>query len=175
MVHKAVKPVAAERKDAIRRLAQVAGFAKDDTAVKMKLVTKNIHYAVKSLLYFAKDPARVLSVNELVEKLDMRRAFLRKILQVLSKHGMLRSLKGHNGGFMLNIKPDKIRVIDIINIFRDEADIMGCLLEKDICPQPDKCLLMREMKEIELQLNNALRQLTIATLLKSIGRQVGKD
>ncbi|MDD5618473.1 MAG: Rrf2 family transcriptional regulator [Candidatus Omnitrophica bacterium] len=141
----------------------------------MKLVNKNIHYAVKSLLYFAKNSDRVVSVNELVKKLNMRRAFLRRILQALSKYGILKSLKGYNGGFMLNRKPDKIRVIDIVNIFHDETNIIGCLLEKDICLHPNKCLLMRKMKEIEFQFNSTLRLLTVAKLLKSIGRQVRKD
>ena len=141
----------------------------------MKLVTKNIHYAIKSLLYFAKDTARVVSVNDLVKKLNMRKAFLRKILQALSKQGILKSLKGNGGGFMLNIKPDKIRIIDIVSIFRDDSDIFSCLFEKNICPHPDTCLLMRKMKNIESQLNNTLKQLTITKLLKSMGRQVRKD
>ena len=134
----------------------------------MKLVTKNIHYAIKSLLYFAKGPARVIPVNELVKKLNMRRAFLRRILQSLSKHGVLRSLKGNCGGYILNVKPEKIRIIDIIHIFRTEKDIFSCLLEKDICPHPNKCLLMLRMKNMEFQLNNTLRQLTITKLLKNI-------
>lgn len=141
----------------------------------MKLITKNIHYAVKSLLYFAKDPTRVVSVNELVKKLNMRRAFLRRILQVLSGHKILNSLKGHGGGFILSTKPDKIRIIDIVHIFRNETNTISCLLEKDICPQPNKCLLMWEIKEIESRLNKTLRQLTITKLLKSIGGKVIKD
>jgi Rrf2 family protein len=136
----------------------------------MKLVTKNIHYAIKSLLYFAKDTARVVSVNELVKKLNMRKAFLRKILQALSKQGILKSLKGNGGGFMLNINPDKIRIIDIVSIFRDDSDIFSCLFEENICPHPDTCLLMRKMKNIESQLNNTLKQLTITKLLKSMSR-----
>ncbi|MFA5336923.1 MAG: Rrf2 family transcriptional regulator [Candidatus Omnitrophota bacterium] len=134
----------------------------------MKLVTKNIHYAIKSLLYFAKYPDRVVSVKELVKKLNMRRAFLRRILQVLSRQGVLKSLKGSGGGFMLNIMPDKIRVIDIVGFFRLDTDIFSCLFEKDICPKPGKCLLMQEMKKIEFRLNDALTQLTIAKLFKSI-------
>ncbi len=134
----------------------------------MKLVTKNIHYAIKSLFYFALNPAKVISVNELVKKLNMRRAFLRRILQVLGKHGILKSLKGNGGGFMLNINPDKIRIIDIVHIFRTEKNIISCLLEKDICPHPNKCLLMLRMKNMESRLNNTLRQLTITKLLKNI-------
>jgi len=135
----------------------------------MKLVTKNIHYAIKSLLYFAKDNARVISVNELVKKLNMRRAFLRRILQVLSRHKILKSLKGKNGGFILNVNTGKLRIIDIVNIFRKETDIIDCLLDKDICLYPERCLLMREIKRIERQLNDKLRQLTIDKLLESIG------
>ena len=134
----------------------------------MKIVTKDIHYAIKSLLYFARDPGGIISANELVKKLNMRRAFLRRILQALSRQGVLKSLKGSGGGFMLNTKPDKIRVIDIVNIFRLDTDIFSCLFEKDICPKPGKCLLMQEMKKIEFRLHSALTQLTIAKLFKSI-------
>ena len=136
----------------------------------MKLVTKNIHYAVKSLLYIAKEPEKIVSVNELVKKLNMRRAFLRRILQVLSKEKILKSLKGSGGGFLLNVKPDKIRVIDIVGIFRDDTDISTCLFEKDVCPYPGNCLLMQEIKKTEIRLNRALRRLTIAKLFKSICR-----
>jgi Rrf2 family protein len=141
----------------------------------MRLVTKNIHYAIKSLLYFAGNPARVVSVNELVGKFNMRRAFLRKVLQALSRHGILKSLKGYSGGFMLNIKPDAIRIIEIVDIFHGETDTMSCLLEKDICPHPDQCLLMRKMKGIESQLRDILRQLTIAGLLENMGGKIKKD
>jgi len=136
----------------------------------MKLVTKNIHYAIKSLLYFTLNPAKVISVNELVKKLNMRRAFLRRILQALGKHGILKSLKGNGGGFMLRINPDNICIIDIVHIFHNEISIIDCLLDINICPQPDTCLLMRKMKNIEFQLNNTLKQLTITKLLKSMGR-----
>jgi len=141
----------------------------------MRLVNKNIHYAIKSLLYFAKCPEKVISVNNLVAKLNMRRAFLRRILQVLSRHKILDSLKGSGGGFILNLKPEEIRIIDVVNIFRDEADIIDCIFEKDICPQPNKCLLMKKLMNFESQLNNTLSQLTIAKLLKSVGRQIKKD
>ncbi|MFA4992529.1 MAG: Rrf2 family transcriptional regulator [Candidatus Omnitrophota bacterium] len=140
----------------------------------MKLITRNIHYAVKSLFYFTNNSSRIISVNELVKKLNMRKAFLRRVLQALSKQGMLRSLKGAGGGFILNADPGKIRIIDIVNIFRLETDIFSCLFEKDICPQPGKCLLMREMKKIEFQLNNVLKKFTIRGLLKGMDRQIIK-
>jgi len=47
------------------------------------------------------------------------------------------------------MQPSKPRIIDIIEIFRGKADIMDCLLEKDVCPYPDDCVLMAKMKDIE--------------------------
>ena len=137
----------------------------------MKLVTKDIHYAIKSLLYFAQSTDKVITVGELVKKLNMRRPFLRRILQTLSKRKILRSQKGYRGGFVLNMKPDKIRIIDILNIFHGDSDIIGCLLEKDICPYPARCLLMRKINGIEIQLNNDLTQLTVKKILATIGSQ----
>lgn len=135
----------------------------------MRLVTKNIHYAIRSLLYIAQKPDTVVSVSDLVNKLNLHRAFLRRILQILSKHKILRSLKGKGGGFVLNIRPSKIRIIDIMEIFRDKADIMNCLLEKDICPHPDDCVLMAKMKDVERELYKSLKTTTIANLLKTRG------
>jgi len=60
----------------------------------MKLVTKKIHYAIKSLLYFGTRPGQVISVDTLTKRLKMRRPFLRGILQSLSRHRVLTSLRG---------------------------------------------------------------------------------
>jgi len=137
----------------------------------MRLVTKNIYYAIRSLLYIAQKPNTVVSASELVKKLKMQQAFLRRILQILGQHKILKSLKGKGGGFVLNIRPSKLRIIDIIKIFRGEVDIMSCLLEKNVCPHPDDCLLMAKMKDIERKLYRALKTTTIATLLKNRDRK----
>jgi len=139
----------------------------------MKLVTKNIYYAIRSLLFIAQESGKVVSVSDLVKKLNMHRAFLRRILQILSKHKILRSIKGKGGGFVLNIGPSKLRIIAIIEIFRGKVDIMNCLLEKDICPYPNDCVLMAKMKGIERRLHKTLEATTIATLLKN--RKAKKD
>ena len=132
----------------------------------MRLINKNIYYAVRSLLYIAQNPDKASSVSELVSKLRMRRAFLRRILQVLSKHGILKSLKGKGGGFILSISPSRLRLIDIIRIFRGKINIISCLLEKDVCPHPDTCILMAQMKDVEKRLYRTLKTTTIDILLR---------
>ncbi len=132
----------------------------------MRLLNKNVYYSIRSLLYIAQKQGRVISVSELVTKLKMRRAFLRKILQILSKHKILRSIKGKEGGFALNIKPFKLRIIDIIKIFHSKANVINCLLEKNICPHPNTCVLMAKVKDIEKTIYETFKRTTVASLLK---------
>jgi len=133
----------------------------------MKLINKNIYYAIRSILYIAQEPGKVVSVSDLVKKLNMHRAFLRRILQILNKHKILKSSRGKGGGFVLDIRPSKLRVIDIIETFRGKVDIMNCLLEKNVCPYPDDCVLMAKMEGIERKLYKTLETTTIASLLKN--------
>jgi len=137
----------------------------------MKLVTKNIHYAIKSLLYFAGEPQQVISARALAVALKMHRPFLRKILQVLNKKGILKSYKGKGGGFVLNVQPDKIRIKDVVNIFQVDTDIINCIFGRDVCSQANYCLLRKRLQNIEDKLRKELNTITIATLLKSIHRR----
>jgi len=66
----------------------------------MRLINKSIYYAVRSLVYIAQKPDTVISASELVRKLKMRQAFLRRILQILGQHKMLKSLKGKGEGYL---------------------------------------------------------------------------
>jgi Rrf2 family transcriptional regulator, iron-sulfur cluster assembly transcription factor len=40
--------------------------------------------------------------------------FLAKILQQLARKGLLRSSKGPQGGFVLNLPPEEIRLLDVV-------------------------------------------------------------
>ena len=91
---------------------------------------------------------------------------------MLSKHRILRSLKGKGGGFVLNIKPSNLKIIDIIKVFRVKLNVMDCLLEKNICPYPNDCALMANMKDIEKRLYRMLETTTIAALLRNRGRKI---
>lgn len=137
----------------------------------MKLVNKNIHYAIKALLYFSGKPQEVISARGLAIELKIRRPFLRKILQVLSKYQMLKSQKGKGGGFILNAEPHKLRIIDVMNIFQVDANIINCIFGKEVCQQANTCLLRKRLKNIEDNLRKEFNTITIATLLKSMHKR----
>ncbi len=132
----------------------------------MKLINRDTDYAVKALLYITqKDPERI-SVSKLVEALDIPRPFLRKILQILNKEGVLNSSKGKGGGFVLALPPKKILLIRLIDIFQNSVKLTECIFRERICADVGTCPLKKRIDSLEQHVISELKSITIETLLK---------
>lgn len=132
----------------------------------MKLITRDTDYALKALCFIAKSKAEIVSVSEFTRQLRMPRPFLRKILQVLNRRGILRSLKGQGGGFSLARPPQKVFLIDIMRIFQGELSLNECFLKKMVCPDQSHCLLRNQITRIERYVLGKLGSISIASLIK---------
>ena len=95
----------------------------------MKLLTRNTDYAIRALCFIAKHKD-MTSVEDLSNKLNIPKPFLRKVLQKLSKQGMLKSYKGKGGGFKILRNPNQISIIDVANIFQGPISLSEHLLKK---------------------------------------------
>ena len=127
----------------------------------MKLITRDTDYAVRALREIAQSKEKMVSTLYLEEKLGIPRAFLRKILQLLQKSGILDSAKGNQGGFILARPTQKILLLDIIKVFQGNVCVSDCVFLKEPCPQKSCCSLRGELKKIE---NYALERLGAVTL-----------
>lgn len=135
----------------------------------MKLITRNTDYAVRALCYIARQNKKeIVSAAHLNQTLKIPRPFLRKILQILNKRGLIKSYKGQGGGFSLAVSPQKISLVDVINIFQGPLQLKDCVLRKSICPDLKVCLLKKKLDAIEKFMVSELKVITIASLLKEI-------
>jgi len=131
----------------------------------MKLITRDTDYALRAICFIAKNKKTIVSVKELVGKLEIPRPFLRKILQVLNRKKILKSHKGAGGGFVL-LKPAKeIFLIDLIRIFQGPLVLNECLFKKMLCPNIKTCPLRKKLDKIERLVLRELGSITIASLL----------
>ncbi|MCM8773644.1 MAG: Rrf2 family transcriptional regulator [Candidatus Omnitrophica bacterium] len=131
----------------------------------MKLITRNIDYAVRALLYIARSKKEVISVSELVEELNLPKPFLRRLLQTLHKRKVLKAYKGYGGGFSLALSPRKIYLGELIRIFKGNIKLNECIFKRKLCPNRNNCPLRRKIKEIENYAISKLESTTISSLL----------
>lgn len=132
----------------------------------MKLITKETDYAVRALEFMAKRTDSVTSVSELVKELKLHRPFLRKILQILNKKRILKSYKGRGGGFLLAVPPNRIFLVDLIEIFQGSLQLNECLFRKRVCPNALTCVLKKRIEYIEKWMVSEFSSIDIASLLK---------
>ena len=132
----------------------------------MKLITRNSDYAVRALCCIAEQKQEVISADQLIKSLEMPRPFLRKILQILNKEGLLNSFKGKGGGFTLAISPEKINLIDVMKIFQGPIKLNECTFKKKVCPNIKDCPLKKKIDKIEKEVIFKLRAINIESLLK---------
>jgi len=132
----------------------------------MKLITRDTDYAIRALCCIARKKEKIISVSDLVDELEIPRSFLRKILQILNKERFLESYKGQNGGFRLAFKPDKIFLMDLMEVFQGPFRLNECLFKRRACPQKNKCLLRKRIVLAEKHVVSELEDITLASLLK---------
>ncbi len=131
----------------------------------MKLVTRDTDYSIRALIYIAKNNNEIVSITELVKELDAPRPFLRKILQILSINGVLKSYKGKNGGFKLAKNPKDIYLLDLIEIFQGKFKLSKCLFKKNICPNQNNCKLKAKIDDIERMVEGKIKEITLQSLI----------
>ncbi len=134
----------------------------------MKLITRETDYALRALCSIAKHKDKTVSVAELAHRSEVPRPFLRKILQVLNKKGLLRSLKGRGGGFRLAQKADKLLLTDIMRIFQGDLSLNECSLKKLACPRRKDCILRKKIKKVESYVLKELGSITLGSLLRQM-------
>ncbi|MBL7068383.1 MAG: Rrf2 family transcriptional regulator [Candidatus Omnitrophica bacterium] len=136
----------------------------------MKLITRDTDYAIRAMCVIAKRKDKVVSVKDLTDYLKVPRPFLRKILQILNKRGLLKSYKGIGGGFTIALSPKKISLVKLIEVFQGPIRLSEHKLKKKICPEAKICLLKKRLDNIEKYVKARLEAITLETLIEEAGR-----
>lgn len=133
--------------------------------MSMKLITRDTDYAIRALLTLRRYPGKVVRVDLLVKQNSIPRPFMRKILQILNRNGIVHSYKGKGGGFTLARKGGTASVMDIITIFQGPFELTECRLKRRPCPNTAGCNLRSKICAIDRYVKRTLSGISIRELL----------
>jgi Rrf2 family protein len=94
--------------------------------------------AFHSMAFIAKK-GETCSVKEIAQGLGVSEAHLAKVLQRLSREGLVNSLRGPKGGFTLAKAEEEITLLDVYQAIEGPLSIEHCLMGRDKCLF-EKCL-----------------------------------
>ncbi len=133
------------------------------------LVTRETDYAVRCVLYLAREQDHVANVGEIAEGMNIPKSFLAKILQRLVREGIAESIRGVKGGFRLLKKPAEITLLEVLTAILGVAPINTCAIDKRHCRMSAKCAVHPVWTDIRRDVEKRLATQTIAQLMAEGG------
>lgn len=96
--------------------------------------------ALHSMAYIGANPGRLVTSREILSALRVSDTHLMKVLGRLVKTGMIRSIRGPNGGFLLTRPAGEITLLDVYGSIEGKPNFNNCLLGTPVC-HDKKCIL----------------------------------
>ena len=132
----------------------------------LRLSTKS-QYGVRAMFEIAHGyHSGPVTIKEISEKQSVSVAYLEQILNTLRKAGIIRSVKGPGGGYVLNKEPDNISIGAILRELDGPVAITSCLDPKEGCMRIDGCVTHLLWKSLGEKIEAFLDNMTLQDLLK---------
>ncbi len=139
-------------------------------------LTQATDYGMAAILYLSqRNGDRSYSIDEISRSTEIPEEFLRKILQVLVKSGIIRSFKGKGGGVSLARSPEDITVAEIVKPLGEQMGLVRCLREGESCPRSNDCRASVFWRKIQENLFEVLKRTTIKDVLKGGNENAGES
>ncbi|RRJ88016.1 Rrf2 family transcriptional regulator [Paenimyroides tangerinum] len=124
----------------------------------MGFFSKTVEYAMRAVFYIASksQDGQKVGIKEIAENINSPEHFLGKILQKLSRQGIILSVKGPNGGFYVDTKGLNRPIADIIIALEGDDIFTGCGLGLSYCSESNPCPLHNEFKKVRNQISHML-------------------
>lgn len=131
----------------------------------MAIFSKTCEYAIRAVLYIAHKSTLGIKVGikDIAAGIDSPELYLAKILQDLSRKGLINSVKGPNGGFYISDTSLARPLSDIVEAVDGNALFTGCALGLKQCSAVNPCPLHNQFKAIRDQIYQVLNVNTIGT------------
>ena len=128
------------------------------------MFSQTVEYALRAVVYLASQAPDARTTDEIADITKVPRAYLSKVLQSLSKAGIVRSQRGLHGGFGLAKSPDKLTILQVVEVVDPIRRIRTCPLDLEshgttLCP------LHRRMDRALASVERAFKESTLAEIL----------
>ncbi|MBU0496014.1 MAG: Rrf2 family transcriptional regulator [Chloroflexi bacterium] len=106
----------------------------------MKLSTKT-RYGARAMLDLALhyDEEGMVSAGEIADRQDVSLKYLEHLLTMLRSAGLVRSVRGAQGGYTLTRPPAQINLCEIYGAFEGAEGFAECTTNPEICDRTGDC------------------------------------
>ena len=129
-------------------------------------LTRLTDYAIVMLGQMSSQQERVVTAPQLAEETGLPLPTVAKILGLLSRQGLVTSLRGAGGGYLSHLDANSITVADIIQSIEGPIALTACVEgAPDNCSVETTCPMRGNWNKVNQVVSDALQTVTLADMI----------
>lgn len=131
----------------------------------MKISTKGRYALTLMLDIYSHQEGKPVTLKEVAKRQDVSEKYLEQIAAVLVKSGLLKSIRGSNGGYLLKRPPQEYTVGEILRVMEGDLAPAPCVeVNGSPCRRKDKCTNIILWERINDAVNAVVDNITLADM-----------
>lgn len=135
----------------------------------MKLSTKG-RYGVKAMvdlaLHYGDTP---VSIKTISQRQNISEYYLEQLFSPLRKAKLIKSVRGAQGGYVLNSAPKDITVAEVMYVLEGPIEISDCI-EGSECDKTDYCATRLLWEKIKNSIDEVMESITLQDIVDDYNR-----
>ncbi len=134
------------------------------------MISQAVEYSLRAMVILTQNTEEPVTVKAMAERGQIPAAYLSKLLQGLTRAGLVNSQRGVGGGYVLTRRPAEISLADIVNAVEPLQRIQKCPL--GISGHIALCPLHRKLDQALAAVEQAFRDTTLDDLCRESGGSI---
>lgn len=135
----------------------------------MLKISKSVEYSLLALKYISdhKGEERINAKKISVEE-NIPFELLAKLLQKMTKYGIVKSIQGTHGGYLLAVEPEELNILTVMNAVEQKVQLTDCTFEgatTDDCARMENCCLKNPLTNIQNKIIDLFGKTTLAEII----------
>lgn len=136
----------------------------------MKLSTKG-RYGLKAMFELSLNQNEgPVSLKVIAKKQNISDQYLEQLFSALKKAGLVKSVRGAQGGYLLNREPKDITVGDILTVLEGPVSLSDCLLDDEICENSNICVTKVVWEKIKKGIEDVIESITLQDMINDFNK-----
>jgi Rrf2 family protein len=104
---------------------------------------------------------RPLQLKVIAQRQDISIKYLEQLMAVLRSAGLIRSVRGSKGGYILARAANQIRLSDILNCLEGSVTTVECVEDADHCVRAAECAARQVWIKVQQAIDDVLQSITL--------------
>ena len=141
----------------------------------MKISTKG-RYGLRILMDLAiHQSEKPRLIRDIAKSQQISEKYISRLVIALRKAGMIRSIRGVNGGFHIAMKPEEITLLNVIEVMEGPLSIVDCVAAPKRCSMHENCAPREVWCKLNEDIRDLMRRTTLADILTAYENHNKKD